>query len=82
MLNVRLDSELEKKLKKYSQEKGLSKSSIVKEALARYFSKKEMESSPFALGKDLFGLEGNDDADSSVEYKSRLKEKLREKHAH
>lgn len=82
MLNVRLSEELEKKLKKYSLEEDLSKSTIVKEALAQYFSKKEASSSPFFLGSDLFGQEGSGNSNASQNYKSRLKEKLNEKHSH
>ena len=73
MLNVRLNEELEKKLKQYSMEEDLSKSSIVKEALEQYFSKKEASKSPFVLGKDLFGLEGSGHGDASTSYKKSLK---------
>ncbi|MFY0605125.1 MAG: ribbon-helix-helix protein, CopG family [Cyclobacteriaceae bacterium] len=82
MLNVRLNEELEKKLKQYSDQTDLSKSSIVKEALAQYFSAKEKEASPYALGTDLFGLAGSGKKDLSITYKDRLKAKLSEKHTH
>lgn len=82
MLNVRLNEELEKKLKQYSIDEGLPKSQIVKEALAQYFTSRERGSNPFALGKDLFGLEGSGNKDASTSYKRDLKKKLREKHTH
>lgn len=82
MLNVRISDEMEKKLKKYSMDQGVSKSDIVKEALVQYFSKKEASNSPFLLGADLFGQEGSGNANASQSYKIRLKEKLGEKHSH
>lgn len=82
MTNVRLDKEMEEKLGKYSQQENVTKSSIVKEALAMYFSKKEASKFPYQLGKDLFGLEGSGNPDASSNYKKVLSNKLREKHAH
>jgi len=82
MLNVRMNEELEKKLKQYSQQKNVSKSNIVKEALMQYFKKEEINQTPYELGIDLFGLAGSGDADASTNYKSKLKKKLREKHSH
>lgn len=82
MLNVRLPKDLEKKLKQYSEQADVPKSFVVKEALTQYFSRKEQVSSPFAVGADLFGLEGSGDAHGSTQYKAKLKQKLSEKHAH
>lgn len=82
MLNVRINEEIEEKLNKYSLEEGLSKSSIVKEALAQYFTSKEKSTQPYVLGLDLFGLEGSGDDNASTTYKQKLKEKLHEKHSH
>jgi len=82
MLNVRLDKKLDKKLKEYSLESNSSKSSIVKEALVQYFSKNEMTQSAHELGVDLFGTAGSDNPEASSTYKSRLREKLNEKHTY
>ncbi len=82
MLNVRLDKDTEKKLKDYSDMHNQSKSSVVKEALAHYFTKDEAAQSPFFLGSDLFGAAGSGDSQASVTYKSKLKQKLNEKHSH
>lgn len=82
MLNVRLNEELEKKLKQYSIEENLPKSAVVKEALALYFTQKEKTAFPFSKGSDLFGLEGSGNPDASTSYKSALKNKLNEKHSH
>jgi len=82
MLNVRIDKELEKKLTDYSVENNSTKSFIVKEALAMYFTKKEIQESAFELGEDLFGAAGSGNTDASTTYKKALKEKLNDKHAH
>ncbi|UII26374.1 ribbon-helix-helix domain-containing protein [Fulvivirga maritima] len=82
MINVRVNKELEEKLNQYSQQKNLSKSSIVKEALAQYFKKEEMNQTPYELGSDLFGIEGSGNANASSGYKKALKQKLNEKHTH
>lgn len=82
MLNVRLQKDLEKKLEKYSTQKHLTKSQVVKEALIAYLSKADIDASAFDLGEDLFGTVGSDRTDASTTYKSRIKEKLRAKHSH
>ncbi|VAW27280.1 hypothetical protein MNBD_BACTEROID06-1034 [hydrothermal vent metagenome] len=82
MLNVRLNKELDKKLNNYSIENNSTKSSIVKEALAMYFTKKEVRASAYEIGEDLFGAAGSGNTDASTTYKKTLKEKLGDKHAH
>lgn len=82
MLNVRLNKEIEKKLDNYSQQKNVSKSSIVKEALVAYLSKQPLNESPYQLGKDLFGIDGSGDTTLSTTYKGKLKKKLNEKYSH
>ncbi|WP_424961694.1 hypothetical protein [Ekhidna sp.] len=82
MLNVRLDNDTNQKLNEYSEQHGSSKSAIVKEALAMYFNKEQSKQLPFALGSDLFGTAKSGKTDHSTAYKSKLKSKLREKHAH
>ncbi len=82
MLNVRINKEIEKKLEAYSQQKNLTKSSIVKEALIAYLSKHQLNDSPYDLGKDLFGLDGSGETTTSTTYKTKLKKKLNEKYSH
>jgi len=82
MLNVRINKELEDKLSRYSEAAQQSKSSVVKEALAQYLDKFDTASTPYQKGEDLFGLEGSNNPNNSSSYKSRLKEKLSEKHSH
>ena len=82
MLTIRLSKDTEKQLAQYCQDEGLTKSSVVKEAVALYLSQKRKTKSAYEAGKDLFGLEGSGSSDLSVSYKQKLKNKLNAKHAH
>ncbi len=81
MLNVRISEEEETELTRYCEEQGLSKSLVVKEALAMYLAQKRKAKSSYAAGFDLFGLEGSGSKDRSTSYKRKLKNKLHVKHA-
>ncbi|MEM9328620.1 MAG: CopG family transcriptional regulator [Bacteroidota bacterium] len=82
MLNVRLNSDEEKKLADYCERANLTKSQVVKEALALYLSSKTPSKSAYELGEDLFGQASGGDPDGSKQYKHRLKTKWGEKHTH
>lgn len=81
MLTTRLTISEEKKLTEYCKQNGLSKSQVVKEALAQYLSKKSAVSA-YESGQDLFGADSSNDTDRSTTYKKRLKKMLDEKHSH
>jgi hypothetical protein len=80
MLTTRLTSSEEKKLAKYCEQHGLSKSQVVKEALAQYMTKNS-DVSTFESGQDLFGAASSTETDRSTTYKERLK-MLNEKNSH
>ena len=80
MLNVRLSDEEERALDRYCQETGLSRSSVVKEALAEYLRQTKKSKTSFEFGADLFGTEGSGSADRSAKYKKLLSKKLNAKH--
>lgn len=82
MISLRLPRELEIKLTEISQIEKTSKSSLIKKAIGQYIQEYEAQSSPFELGKDLFGKYGSGNSDLSRNYKSKLKDKLRAKHSH
>ena len=82
MLTIRISQDTEKKLVQYCEDEGVTKSTVVKEALAMYLSQKQKSKSAFDAGADLFGQAGSSDNDRSVTFKQRLKSKLNEKHAH
>lgn len=82
MLNVRLDKDQEKKLKEFSNSKNISKTEMVKEALAMYYKSQSQKTSPYDSGKELFGVYGSGESDRSRTYKSKIKDHLHEKHSH
>lgn len=82
MLTVRLSDEEEEILNAYCQREGLSKSIVVKEAVAFYLAQHKKNKNPYEAGADLFGQEGSGIKTKSVGYKKRLKELLHEKHSH
>jgi predicted transcriptional regulator len=81
MLNVRLSDDTEKELARYCLDEGVSKSTVVKEALVAYLAQRRKTSSSFEAGADLFGQEGSGSTNNSVSYKQKLKEKLHAKYA-
>ena len=82
MLAVRLPEELENRLNSYTQKTDKTKSEIVKDALRLFFQTQEKEESltPYELGKTFFGRYESGSDDLSVNYKEKLKGKLREKY--
>jgi hypothetical protein len=82
MISIRLPKELEERLNLLSAKENVTKSEIVKEALAEYFAKKEKLASPFDLGKDLFGKYGSGTGTLSTEYKKKVREKIHAKMCH
>jgi hypothetical protein len=79
MLNVRLSDDTEKELVRYCLDEGVSKSTVVKEALVAYLGQRRKTRSAFEAGSDLFGQEGSGFTDGSVSYKKKLKAKLKAK---
>ena len=80
MKSVRLPKKLEEELDALSSKTQKSHSFIIREALVEYIAKEKSYNSPFDTGKEFFGKHGSGDGDRSVTYKSRIKEKLRDKH--
>lgn len=81
MKSVRLPKELEEQLEALSSKTDKSHSVIIREALVEYIAKEKSHSKPFETGKEYFGKHGSGDGDRSVTYKSRIKEKIRDKHS-
>lgn len=79
MRSVRLPEKIEKDLKSLSEQKNVSCSNIIKEALVEYISKEKNYNQPFETGKHYFGKHGSGENDRSVTYKSRIKSRIREK---
>ncbi len=79
MFSVRLPEDLENRVNALSKKSNVNKSDIIREALQEYLVKEEQKEIPYALGEDLFGCYGSGDGNLSVNYKQKLKEKLRAK---
>ncbi|MBS1487085.1 MAG: CopG family transcriptional regulator [Bacteroidetes bacterium] len=77
---MQLSDDEEKRLARYCQDVGLSKSTVVKEALAAYLTQHRKSKSAFEAGADLFGQEGSGSKNNSVSYKKKIKAKLHAKH--
>lgn len=80
MLTVRLPEKLERELDILSEQKKVTKSEIVKEALVEYL--KTNCKTPYEAGKDLFGCDDSNITDGSVTYKKNVRRKIGEKHTH
>ena len=81
MKSVRLSKELEEQLEALSTKTDKPHSVIIREALVEYIAKEKSHSKPFETGKELFGKHGSGNGDRSVTYKSRIKEKIRDKNS-
>jgi Arc/MetJ-type ribon-helix-helix transcriptional regulator len=81
MRSVRLPEKIEKELDALSSKTNKSRSVIIREALVEYIAKEKSFRQPYETGKQYFGKRGSGDGDRSVTYKSRIKEKISEKHS-
>lgn len=81
MRSVRLPEDLDKELEMIADQKKVSRSNIIKEALVEYMAKQKKYNQPYELGVRYFGKHGSGENDRSVNYKSRIKNKLRDKHS-
>jgi len=79
MRSVRLPKKLEKELDALSSKTQKSRSLIIKEALVEFIAKEKKYDRPFESGEKYFGKRGSGDGDRSTTYKTRIKEKIREK---
>ncbi|MDR0642617.1 MAG: ribbon-helix-helix domain-containing protein [Treponema sp.] len=79
MTTIRLPYDMEEKLNAASRAQNRSKSEFVREALAQYFAQDETEKSSWEVGEPYFGKYGSGDGNLSVDYKNRLKDKIRAK---
>ena len=80
MTTIRLPEETEQELERLARQKNVSRSHIIKEALAAYMEKENKYNTPFETGSRLFGRYASGETTRSQTYKTRIREKLREKH--
>ncbi len=81
MISLRLTKELQQQLEQFSEQRNSTKTQVVREALAYYFAalEEEQAQTPYVLGEALFGKYASGATDNSVNYKQKIKEKLRAK---
>ncbi|HOW74991.1 MAG TPA: ribbon-helix-helix domain-containing protein [Candidatus Competibacteraceae bacterium] len=78
MTSVRLPNDIKEKLQMLSISRHKSKSDIIKEALELFLKTENEEKDSYEIGKELFGRFGSGGND--VDYKTRVKDKIRAKH--
>lgn len=79
MRSVRLPEDIDKELESLANQKKVSRSDIIKEALVEYMAKEKKFSKPFEIGVRYFGKHGSGERDRSISYKSRIRSKIRDK---
>lgn len=79
-VTVRLDEELETKVRRLIQQKGGSLSDFVRAAIAEKVEREVTKPTPYELGKHLFGRDLGGPPDLAENHKRYFKEKMRAKH--
>lgn len=85
MISLRLDKNTENQINLISQQKQISKSKVVKDALIYYFDMLKNESkqkSSYELGSEFFGKYSIGKDDLSTTYKQNIKDKINAKNNH
>ncbi len=85
MVSIRLDESMENQLDFIAQQKHISKSKVIKDALVYYFDmlkNEQNEKSAYELGSELFGKYSSGRDDLSTTYKQKLKDKINAKNNH
>lgn len=80
MISLRLPTDLEEKLTEISVAKKKTKTYILRESLEMYLRFQEPVATPYELGKKYFGKYSSGRTDNSVNFKERIREKIRKKH--
>ena len=78
-ISLRLESRLERELNNYAKMMGISKSELVRNLIADFIERETGRSSPYELGRNVFGREGSGRGDLSANRKSILRKKLNAK---
>jgi len=78
-INVRLDKELERALVALARREGLTKSDILRLCLKEFLARKLRSTTPWELGKGVFGKFASGRSDLSSRRKAIIREKVRAK---
>jgi Arc/MetJ-type ribon-helix-helix transcriptional regulator len=79
-VTVRLDEEIEAKVRRLLEQKGGSLSDFVRAAIAEKLEREVVKPTPYELGKHLFGRDLSGPSDVAKNHKKYFKEKMRAKH--
>ncbi len=80
MTSIRFTHSMEMEMTRIAEQTGITKSDLVKEAVAEYLSRFAAGTSPYTLGQDLFGRHASGDADLASGRKEKLQTFLQDKH--
>ena len=80
-ISLRLDDGLERKLNRHARLMRRTKSELIRGLISDFVEERADELTPWELGKEVFGREGSNRGNLSVDRKSILKEKLRAKNS-
>jgi RHH-type transcriptional regulator, rel operon repressor / antitoxin RelB len=78
-ISLRINSRLDHELGKIASEEGTSKSDLIRLLISDFVKTKSRRSTPWELGKKVFGRYGSGKGNLSQDRKAILKEKLRAK---
>jgi hypothetical protein len=78
-ISLRLESEQERALDEYARSEGKSKSELIRGLICDLIAQQSKPTTPWELGKSLFGLYGSGKGNLSADRKKILKEKLHAK---
>ena len=82
MTSIRLPNEIENNLDDIAKNEHKTKSEIIKLALRKFINDYYNKSTPFELGKDVFGKYGSIENDNSEKYKDKIKDRISDKFSH
>ena len=78
-ITVRVDKEFEATLETLASREGVSKSALIRQCLEEFVDRKKSETTPWSLGKTVFGKHGSGKGNLSVNRKKIIREKIHAK---
>ena len=75
-ISLRLENNIERELNSRAKMMGISKSELVRNLIADFIDRETGKTSPWELGRNVFGREGSGQGNLSVNRKSILRKKL------
>lgn len=79
-ISIRLDSETERQLRHRLADEGIRLSDFIREAIQEKLADQSKATTPYEIGKELFGRYASGDGERSLQRKSLVKQRVHEKH--